>query len=63
MIGFLHAGSAGPTANYVTLFRRVLAEAGYIENQNLTIEYRYAEGQYDCLPELAADWSGDRWRC
>ena len=54
-IGFLYAGSSGPVAHQMTVFRRVLAEAGYVENQNVTIEYRYAEGQYDRLPELAAD--------
>jgi putative tryptophan/tyrosine transport system substrate-binding protein len=52
VIGFLHAGSPHPP---VAAFRRTLAEDGYVENQNMTIEYRYAEGQYDRLPELAAD--------
>jgi putative ABC transport system substrate-binding protein len=55
VIGFLHAGSPGPSAPYMAEFRRTLAEAGYVENQNVAIEYRYAEGQYDRLPELAAD--------
>jgi putative ABC transport system substrate-binding protein len=52
VIGFLHAGSPHPP---VAAFRQALAEAGYVENQNVTIEYRYAEGQYDRLAELAAD--------
>jgi putative ABC transport system substrate-binding protein len=55
VIGFLHAGSPGPSANYVSIFRQVLADAGYVENQNVTIEYRYADGRYDRLLELAAD--------
>jgi putative tryptophan/tyrosine transport system substrate-binding protein len=52
VIGFLHAGSFSPP---VAAFPRTLAEAGYLEKQNVKIEYRYAEGQYDRLPELAAD--------
>jgi putative tryptophan/tyrosine transport system substrate-binding protein len=55
VIGFLYAGSPGPSATYVAVFRQVLAEAGYVENQNVAIEYRYAAGQYDRLPQLAAD--------
>jgi len=57
VIGFLHAGSpgAGVVANAVAVFRQALAENGYVEGQSVTIEYRYAEGQYDKLSELAAD--------
>jgi putative ABC transport system substrate-binding protein len=55
MVGFLHAGSPTPAAPYLAAFLRALAEAGYVENKNVAIEYRYAEGQYDRLPLLAAD--------
>jgi putative ABC transport system substrate-binding protein len=57
VVGFLYAGSPGPgvTANATAVFRRALAEAGYIDGHSVTIEYRYAEGQYDKLQELAAD--------
>jgi putative ABC transport system substrate-binding protein len=56
VIGFLHAGSPIPDRGpYLAAFLRALAEAGYVENKNVAIEYRYAEGQYDRLPLLAAD--------
>jgi len=55
VIGFLHAGSPTPMAPYLAAFLRALAEAGYVENKNVAIEYRYAEGQYDRLPLLATD--------
>jgi putative ABC transport system substrate-binding protein len=55
LVGFLHAGSPTPMASYLAAFLRALAEAGYVENKNVAIEYRYAEGQYDRLPLLAAD--------
>jgi len=55
VIGFLHSGSAGPFANLVAAFRDGLREAGYAEGQNVHIDFRWAEGQYDLVPELAAD--------
>jgi putative tryptophan/tyrosine transport system substrate-binding protein len=55
MVGFLHAGSPTPMAPYLAAFLRALAEVGYVENKTVAIEYRYAEGRYDRLPQLAAD--------
>ena len=55
VIGFLHSGSPEPYANRVSAFRKGLGEAGYVEGQNLAIEFRWAAGQDDRLPDLAAD--------
>jgi putative ABC transport system substrate-binding protein len=56
-IGFLHGGSADPNSNgpLVKPFREGLAQLGYLEGRNLAIEFRWAEGHYDRLPDLAAD--------
>jgi putative ABC transport system substrate-binding protein len=58
LIGFLHSASPGPFATAVDGFRQGLSETGFIEGQNVAIEYRWAEGQYDRLPALAADLVG-----
>jgi putative ABC transport system substrate-binding protein len=55
VIGYLGAGSSGPVAHLVTVFRQSLAEAGYVAGKDVSIEYRWAEGQYDRLPALASE--------
>jgi putative tryptophan/tyrosine transport system substrate-binding protein len=55
VIGWLSSGSPGPFAPFVTAFHQGLSETGYVEGQNVAIEYRWAEGRYDRLPALAAD--------
>jgi putative ABC transport system substrate-binding protein len=55
VIGYLHTASPGPYANLTESFRQGLKETGYIEGQSVSIEYRWAEGQFDRLPALATD--------
>jgi ABC-type uncharacterized transport system substrate-binding protein len=58
VIGFLHSGSQGNWVHALRAFRGSLNEAGYVENQNVKIEYRWADDQYNRLPMLAADLVG-----
>ncbi len=55
VIGFLHSGAPGPNARRLAGFHKGLAEAGFVEGQNLVIEYRWADGQNGKLAGLAAD--------
>jgi putative tryptophan/tyrosine transport system substrate-binding protein len=55
VIGFLETVSANFGTRILAPFRQGLGDAGYVEGQNVAIEYRWAEGRYDRLPELAAD--------
>ena len=57
VIGFL-SGRSAPFADRMAAFRRGLGESGYVEGQNVTTEYRWADGQYDRLPGLAAELVG-----
>jgi putative ABC transport system substrate-binding protein len=58
MIGFLGSTSSSADAVNVAAFRQGLRDIGYVEGQNLTIEYRWAESRYDRLPALATDLVG-----
>src|SRR5215831_9778797 len=53
VVGFVNAGL--PDASLVAGFRKGLNEAGYVESQNVTVEYHWLEGQFDRLPALMAD--------
>src|SRR5262249_57571360 len=54
VVGFLNAALPGPLRQQIAAFREGLKESGYVEGQNVAVEYRWAEGQYDRLPALAA---------
>jgi putative ABC transport system substrate-binding protein len=55
VIGYLHSGSPGALEQEMAAFRQGLYETGYVEGQNIAVEYRWAEGQRDRLPALVAD--------
>src|SRR5262249_928822 len=54
VVGFLGAPSAAPYARYIAAVHQGLKEVGYVEHQNVAMEYRWADAQYDRLPALAA---------
>src|SRR4051794_5306553 len=58
VIGYLNTGSPDTNPPLLAVFRQGLSETGYVEGQNLAVEYRWAEGHYDRLPALAADLVG-----
>ena len=59
VIGFLNGGSPdGYYASMVAAFRQGLKETGYVESQNVAVEYRWAEGQYDRVPLMALELVG-----
>ena len=60
VIGFLSSRSSGEATLDLAGFRKGLAEAGYVEGQNVTIEYRWADNRYERLPAMAADLVGRR---
>ena len=55
VVGWLNTGGFGATTPYLAAFRRGLGETGYVESQNVAVEYRWADDQYDRVPALAAD--------
>src|SRR6516162_7221362 len=55
VVGFLNSGSPGEFAHVVAAFNQGLNEAGFVDGQNVKIEYHWAEGRYERLPDLAAD--------
>ena len=52
VVGFLNAGSPAGYAVYVTGFLKGLNESGYVEGKNVTVDYQWARGQYDRLPDM-----------
>jgi putative ABC transport system substrate-binding protein len=56
IIGFVSSRSSADSTYAVAAFRKGLAESGYTEGQNVTIEFRWAEGKYDRLPAFVTIW-------
>src|SRR6266478_4429805 len=55
VVGFLNSASPGGYVPMVAAFRQGLKEAGYVEGQNVAVEYRWADGQYDRVPVIALE--------
>ena len=60
VVALIRDGSADTAARNVAAFRKGLNETGYVEGQNVTVEYHWLEGQYDRMPSLMADLVGRR---
>jgi putative ABC transport system substrate-binding protein len=61
VVGYLQSASAAAFENLIPAFRKGLSEAGFVEGQNVAIEYRWAEGHNDILPALAAELVRRQW--
>jgi putative tryptophan/tyrosine transport system substrate-binding protein len=55
VVGFLHSGSSSPYAGRMAGFREGLGDTGFVEGKDVAIEYRWADGAYERLPEMALD--------
>jgi putative tryptophan/tyrosine transport system substrate-binding protein len=55
VVGFINGSAPDTSARYAAAFRNGLNETGYVEGQNVTVEYHWLEGQYDRVPALVAD--------
>ena len=55
VVGFLNSGSAAEWVRLVAAFKEGLSELGYVEGRNVAVDYRWAQGQNDRVPKLAAD--------
>jgi putative ABC transport system substrate-binding protein len=55
VVGFLHGGAPAPNAAFVAAFRKGLGEVGFVDRENMTIEFRWADGHEDRLPAMAAE--------
>ena len=60
-IGLLTISSEQPQRELADVFRRGLAELGYVEGQNIVIEYRSAQGRVERFPDLFESWCASRW--
>src|SRR5215467_6049443 len=60
VVGFLSSRSSNDSALQIAAFRQAVSEVGFVEDRNVAIDYRWADGQYDRLPGLAADLVGHR---
>jgi len=55
VVGFVNSGSADTSAGFVAAFRKGLGETGYVDGQNVIVEYHWLEGQYERLPDIMAE--------
>ena len=62
VVGFINAASAQNYTRQLAAFLKGLGESGYVDGRNVAVEYRWAEGQNDRLPAMAAIWYIVRWR-